>query len=333
MATLKDIAELAQVSIATVSRILNNDSSLNVPEATKNNVLSAAKALNYKKKTKEQSIYQICIIQWYSLEQEIEDPYYLTLRKGVEDYFQKKDVLLKRIFKSDIHFEDSLKDADGIICIGKFSDDYIQMFKKYCNSVILLDMDLNRISECSIILDFDQAIKDAIAYLSKLGHKKIGYLGGIEYLDNDSQYSDMRKTSFVKYCEEYHIDYQDFIIEDEFTKESGYNMAIELIQSKNLPTAIFAASDPIAIGAMRAFNEHGYSIPEDISIIGFDNIDASNYTHPPLTTFYAPSYDMGQLGAQLLYQALENKTKLLPMRIQLPCYLIERESCSPIQSK
>ena len=70
---------------------------------------------------------------------------------------------------------------------------------------------------------------------------------------------------------------------------------------------------------------------EMIGTIGFDNIDASNYTYPPLTTFYAPAFDMGQFGAKLLHQAIKDHTKLLPMRIQLPCYLVERESCKTVQ--
>lgn len=327
MATLKDIAKMANVSIATVSRILSNDPTLSVPAQTRNNVLDAALALNYTKKKKNDHHVQFCLIQWYSLKQEINDPYYLTLRQGVEDYCQKNNIILKRIFKDDINIEDALKNTDGIICIGKFSQDHINRLKRYSDSIILLDMDFENIKECSIMLDFDQAIKQAIIYLKSLNHQSIGYLGGIEYLDNEQQYIDIRKSSFIRYCQQYDIDYQSYIIEGEFTRESGYTMMSHMIQENNLPSAIFAASDPIAIGAMKALYDHGYHIPDDISIIGFDNIDAANYTNPPLTTFYAPSFDMGQFGAQLLYQAYQNNTKLLPMRVQLPCYLIERETC------
>ena len=93
MATLKDIAQMAQVSIATVSRILNNDPTLSVPQQTRENVLEAAKALQYQKKKKNDPGIHICLIQWYSLQQEINDPYYLTLRHGVEDYCAKNGII------------------------------------------------------------------------------------------------------------------------------------------------------------------------------------------------------------------------------------------------
>lgn len=330
MATLKDIAQMAQVSIATVSRILNNDPTLSVPQQTRENVLEAAKALQYQKKKKNDPGIHICLIQWYSLQQEINDPYYLTLRHGVEDYCAKNGIILRRIFKDDVNIEKSLKGIDGIICLGKFSKSHIETLKKYNDAIILLDMDYENLKECSIVLDFDLALKQALTYLTDLGHQKIGYLGGVEYLDDGQAYDDIRKKSFIKYAKEYQIEYEDYMIEGEFTSESGYAMMSNMIQSHHLPTALFAASDPIAMGAMKALNDYGFHIPDDISIISFDNIDASNYTYPPLTTFYAPAFDMGQFGARLLHQAIKDHTKLLPMRIQLPCYLVERESCQAL---
>ena len=105
-------------------------------------------------------------------------------------------------------------------------------------------------------------------------------------------------------------------------------MMIEMIQSNDLPDAIFAASNPIAIGALRALLDSKIKVPEDISIMEFDNIEATNFTSLPLTTIHAPAYEMGQLGAKLLYYSYLNNSCPNPMRIQLPCYLIERESCS-----
>lgn len=331
MATLKDIAQMAQVSIATVSRILNNDPTLSVPEQTRQHVLEAAEKLQYHKKNRKDHQITLCLIQWYSLQQEMNDPYYLTLRHGVEDYCTKNGIALRHVFKEDIDIEKSLKNVDGIICLGKFSKDHIETLKKYNDAIILLDMDYENLKECSIVLDFDLALKQAMTYFSKLGHHKVGYLGAVEYLDNGQPYDDLRKKSFIKYAQAFNMDYHDYMLEDEFTSESGYAMMTTMIHSNQLPTAIFAASDPIAIGAMKALNDHGYKIPEDISIIGFDNIDASNYTYPPLTTFYAPSFDMAQFGTRLLHQAIKDHTRLLPMRIQLPCYLVERESCKQLK--
>ena len=333
MAKLKDVAQLANVSIATASRILNNDETLSVTEDTKKAVLEAAKQLQYIVKPKKTTKVTFAIVQWYSIDEELNDPYYLTLRQGVESFLKSHQIAVKRIFSDDINIFQSLNDVSGIICLGKFSIEYIHKLKSFCNKIILLDMDL--ISPCSevcIVLDFDNAMKQVVDYFHMLGHTKVGFLGGIEHDDDNQKYSDTRRSSFEKYCQQYNIEYHQYIIEDKFTSESGYNMMTELIQSQNLPSAIFAASDPIAIGALRALHDNNIRVPEDISIIGFDNIESTNFTSPPLSTIYAPAYEMGELGAQLLYYSHLKGDSLNPMRIQLPCYLIERDSCCKKQS-
>lgn len=323
MATIKDVAKAANVSTSTVSRILNNDPTLNVPPSTKQAVLDAATALNYNKKNKtSKSSYTIGIVQWYSLQQEIDDPYYLSIRQGVEEYCRQNQIQIIRTFKDDTNYIKALQNVNGIICIGKFSKEDIESFEKITRNLVLLDMSTSTIHHHSISLDFQNAVYDALDYLTSLGHKKITYLGGKEYLDNHEEYADERKEAFIQYCEKHNIEYQ--VLEESFTREAGYTMMCELIHKNQLPDAIFAGSDPIAIGALRALHDYQINIPEEISIIGFDNIDAANYTNPPLTTLFAPTFEMGKYGAQLLHHIKDYHT---PMKILLPCTLIERESC------
>ena len=104
----------------------------------------------------------------------------------------------------------------------------------------------------------------------------------------------------------------------------------EFIQSKDMPTAVFAASDYIAFGAMKAIKENGLKIPEDISVIGFDDAQICNYTTPTLTTIHAPAYDMGQYGANFLFGAT-NCSITTPLNVKMPCELVERESCGPVK--
>ncbi len=332
MAKLKDVAQLANVSLATASRILNKDETLSVTEETRKAVIEAAEKLQYVVKPKISKMI-FAIVQWYSIDEELNDPYYLTLRHGVENFLKSRQVAVRRIFSDDINIFQSLNDVSGIICLGKFSTQHITKLKSLCSNIILLDMDFHPCTETCIVLDFDNAMKQVIDYFHILGHKKVGFLGGIEY-DNDNQkYLDTRRSSFEKYCDEYDMDYHNYVLEDQFTSESGYQMMIDMIRSKNLPDAIFAASDPIAVGALRALHDNNIKVPDDISIIGFDNIDSTNFTTPPLTTVYAPAYEMGQIGAQLLYYSILKNDSLHPMRIQLPCYLVERESCEKKKSQ
>ena len=328
MATIKDVAKLANVSSATVSRILNNDKTLSVPEETRLTVFNAAKELNYIKKKKiTKNDFTLGIVQWYSLQQEIDDPYYLQIRQGIEDFCLQNNLNVIRTFRSDQNYLDALKGVDGLVCVGKFNNHEITQFKKITNKIIFLDMHSPNNDDSTITLDFDKAITDALEYLKSLNHHKIGYLGGKEYLEDNVLYHDTRKEIFIEYCQKNNLIYQPYLIEDQFTTESGYSMMMDLINQKDLPTAIFCASDPIAIGALRALQEHDLKVPEDISLIGFDDIKAASFTSPPLTTIYAPASLMGEYGANVVYHILSKFNTPTPMRMTLPCTLIERESC------
>ena len=138
----------------------------------------------------------------------------------------------------------------------------------------------------------------------------------------------------VGLCDELNIKYDGFIIQDKFSTSSGYKMMSEMISKGNLPTAIFAASDHIAIGAMRALQENGYKIPEDISVMGFDNTELSGYTNPPLTTVNAPVYAMGIYGIRFILNMMKSKSTdyFSPMRVYLPCPIKVRNSCAKPKS-
>lgn len=331
MATIKDIAVSAGVSSATVSRILNNDNTLNVSPETRQKVLDAAHALNYKKKSRSssKSAYTLGIVQWFSPQQELEDNYYLLIRQGIEDFCMQNCIHVVRTYKADVNYMDSLKNVDALICVGKFSQDEVKQFREMTSSIIFLDMPIDDMSVSTITLDFEHAIHMGLDYLTALGHKKIGFLGGKEYLADKQLFPDTRKALFAGYCQEHGILYEPYVLEQEFTIESGYQMMTQLLEQEDLPTAIIASSDPIAIGALRALNDRGLRVPEDISLMGFDDTSLSSFTTPPLTTIHAPAYDMGSFGANIVFNIL----KLQPataLKILLPCQLMERQSCRKI---
>lgn len=332
MATIKDIAVSAGVSSATVSRILNNDNTLNVSPDTRQKVLDSAHALNYKKKSRasNKSVYTLGIVQWFSPQQEMEDNYYLLIRQGIEDFCMQHCIHVVRTYKADVNYMDALKNVDALICVGKFSKNEIKHFQEITNSIIFLDMPIDDINVSTITLDFEHAMKTALDYLASLGHQKIGFLGGKEYLADQQLFPDMRKTLFSKYCQKHNIIYEPYILEEAFTIESGCFMMNQLLESKDLPTAIVASSDPIAIGALRALNNSGIRVPDDISLMGFDDTSLSSFTTPPLTTIHAPAYDMGNFGANIVFNILRLQPATA-MKIKLPCQLMERQSCRKIQ--
>lgn len=332
MATIRDVAKKANVSVATVSRVLNNDTTLSTSLETKQKIFAAAKELNYVKKKRgiSASKCRIGILQWFSSKQEIEDNYYFLMRQGIEDYCSKNNISIVRTFKTDNDYHNVLKDVDGIICLGKFSKQEIKSLHSLNNKIVFLDMTVDDIEITSVSLDFRQAVSDAVKYLYDLGHRSIGFIGGIERLEDGTVFPDKRLSTFTNICDELSIKYDEFVMQDEFSTSSGYKMMSEMISKGNLPTAVFAASDPIAIGAMKALQENGYKIPEDISVMGFDNTELSGYTNPPLTTVNAPVYAMGIYGIRFILNLMKSKNNdyFSPMRVYMLCPIKERNSCA-----
>ena len=329
MATLKDIAQAAGISTGAVSRILNNDPTLSVSPETKRKVFEIAQELGYQKaKIRDKSLFKMGILQWFSVEQEMQDSYYLLVRQGIEDYCQKHSIGIIRAFQSDEASIKTLQDVDGLICIGKFSHEEIQKFMDICPNIVFLDMPVLDYNITTLTMDFKSAVYDALDYLIELGHRKIAYLGGKEFVGNQELFIEERKQAFVSYMNNHGLD-GSCIYEDAFSTASGYQMMQKILESDHLPTAIFAASDAIAFGAMRAIQEKGLSIPDDISIIGFNDTEMSSYTTPALTTISAPAYDMGQHGANLIYAAT-NLNINTSLKAKIPCQLMKRESCKKI---
>lgn len=329
MATLKDIAQAAGISTGAVSRILNNDPTLSVSPETKRKVFEIAQELGYQKaKIRDKSLFKMGILQWFSAEQEMQDSYYLLVRQGIEDYCQKHSIGIIRAFQSDEASIKTLQGVDGLICIGKFSHEEVQKFMDICPNIVFLDMPVLDYNITTLTMDFKSAVYDALDYLIELGHTKIAYLGGKEFVGNQELFIEERKQAFVSYMNNHGLD-GSCIYEDAFSTASGYQMMQKILESDHLPTAIFAASDAIAFGAMRAIQEKGLSIPDDISIIGFNDTEMSSYTTPALTTISAPAYDMGQHGANLIYAAT-NLNINTSLKAKIPCQLMKRESCKKI---
>ncbi len=329
MVTIKDVAKKTGLSPATISRILNHDPTLKVPDNTRNKVLEEAKNLGYiKRKFNRKNNYKtikVGIVQWYSMERELQDPFYLAIRIGAENALQKNNVEIVRYFKNE-HQKLDFNNIDSLICIGKFSKDEIAEFRKVSDHIIFVDMNMDRIYVNSIVLDFKNAVNDVMNHLYNLGHRKIGFLGGQEMTSDMKTYTDIRNVCFQNYCQQNGIVYKKYMKLNEFTIESGYNMMKEIIATNDLPTAIFAASDPIAVGAIRALSEHKIKIPEDISIVGFNNDPSSAFTNPPLTTINAPCEKIGEIAASSLLEMRAQK-KIYPKKITIPCELVIRESC------
>lgn len=309
MATIKDIADQAGVSPATVSRVLNYDSELSVSQDTKQKIFEVAEALNYtkhRKKKREQMVLRL--VQWYNTEEELEDLYYLAIRLGIE---KKAEELNIRLIKESLNeLSDTL--TAGTIALGKFDPQQIRQLENLEGKLLFVDNYGIIQGHDSIIVDFNQSVELVIDHFIKEKHQEIAILSGIEYTkDSKFEIEDPRwlffrdkLTRLKLYREEYHL-------KGPFTVDGGYQaMKVFLDQSQERPTALFASSDALAIGAMRAIHDAGLRIPEDISIIGFNDVSVAKYVSPELSTIRVYTEWMGELSVTTLLDLISEEVPI-----------------------
>ncbi|KON83608.1 LacI family transcriptional regulator [Rossellomorea marisflavi] len=333
MATLKDIAKKAGVSLATVSRVLNYDETLSVADETKKRVFQIAQDMNYKtlrnrkdpQQMKERMLFGL--VYWYSEQQEMADPYYMAIRSGVERECQERNIDLIKLFKSGDDLDPSrLEGLDGIIAVGKYSQEEIDLFEGAARHLVLVDYSPSDDYDC-VVVDFRKAMNEVLDYLSSLGHEDIGYIGGQEFVTKDQPIRDERECSFYQYQALRGMYHPEFTwTKGNFTSEDGYRLMKEALQGERLPTAFFIASDSMAIGAIRALHEAGYQVPEQVSIVGFNDIATSKFLQPSLTTVKVYTEFMGESAVELLLDQIQSKRELAK-KVVVPNHLVKRESC------
>ena len=325
MSTIKDIAELAGVSAATVSRVLNCDETLNVQEETKKKVFEAAEHLEYhmKEKKKRKRKLKLGVICSYSPEEEFEDPFYLAVRIAIEKEMEENG--FKRIH---LNIEDSMEHfalVDGIICLGTFSRTTVQKIDRTQKPHIYVDAVGNRNTGDSIVTDIRHSVIQVMEYLWAQGHRRIGFVGGNDLDSDGRQILDSRLPTYRRFLEDKDALREAYIKIGGYTSKHGYRLMKELLKEIKRPTAIFAANDSLAVGCYRAIQENGLQIPGDISVVGFNDISVAKYLAPPLTTVHIHMNFMGHRAVQMLAELIQQERRI-NIHVSVPTELIIRES-------
>lgn len=330
MVTIKDIAKEANVSPATVSRVLNQDHSLSVSNKTRETILKIAEQLHYPKNKKKKSKIQnfcIAIVEWYTKEEELDDLYYYSIRLGVEKKLQELGYDILRIFNNE-SFE-LAKQAHAVVAIGKFSKAQIQQLEKINPKLVFVDSDTLNLGYNCVTTDFENSVITVINYFIDKNLTKIGMIAGQERTsDKQTILSDPRLVTFKNYLTEKGIYQEEFVKVGNFSSDSGYQMMKELIGElgENLPQAFFVANDALAIGVLRALQEKGISIPQEISIISFNDTSVAKYVFPTLSTVTVFTEEMGKQAVEILQKSLQNDNTPIPYMIKLGTQLTIRES-------
>lgn len=327
MATIKEIAELAGVSAATVSRVLNFDDTLNVQDETKQRVFEAAERLEYQVRNKKKSKKKLRIgmISSYSLEEELEDTFYLSVRIAIERRIEEEG--FKKILVNVRDSVESVSSLDGLICLGTFSESMVNKVKAFNKPAVFVDAigDLDLFD--SVVTDVKHSVKKVLNYFLQEGHRRIAFIGGLDVDSDGKEVVDMRVPIFRSYMEEKGLLREEYIKIGGFTPKQGYRMGKELLSLDARPTAIFAANDSLAVGCYKAIQEAGLRIPEDISVVGFNDISIAKYLIPPLTTVHIYMDFMGAQAVNLLSERIYSNREI-SMHISIPTKLMIRGSVS-----
>lgn len=331
MATIKDIAESANVSIATVSRVLNNDESMSVSENTRKKIFQAADKLGYTRYKKnifsKTKTKKIAIVQWYTEQEEVNDLYYYSIRIGIERRAQELSYEIIRIF-NDSPLTNA-NGAEGIIAIGKYSNSQINELEKISDYLIFVDSDTLNTGHTCITTDFTNSVTNVINHFLSNNLTKIGIITGEEYTaDHEIPLIDPRFYTFKNYLSQKKLYQSKYVFIGKFSTEDGYNLMKQAIQDcqDDFPQAFFIASDALAIGALRALQEKGIKVPEQVSIISFNDTVVAKQVYPPLSSVTVFTEEMGITAMDTLNQHIESFTPKVPVMIKLATSLTLRGS-------
>ncbi|MFD2211320.1 LacI family DNA-binding transcriptional regulator [Virgibacillus halophilus] len=327
MATIKDIAKRAGVSSATVSRVLNYDATFPVADETKRKIFEAAEELSYRKRaTKRYANKAIAIVHWYTEKEELNDLYYLSIRLGIEERCKMLEM------NAQVYFFDNIdqivaNEVEGIIAVGKFSDQQVKALTEINPLVVFVDSSPDEDKHDAVVIDFEKATEKVIDYFLTTEHEKIGFIGGRELLKaQEKPLEDLRERSFRRYMKELGLFHENFVYIGAFSVDEGYRLMKEAITNlgNDLPTAFFISSDVLAVGSLRALHEAGIPIPERVSIIGLNDISVSKYIYPSLSTIKVYTEVMGESAVDALVERFEGRK--IAKKILVSTKLVVRKS-------
>ncbi|KRQ87856.1 HTH-type transcriptional repressor CytR [Caloramator mitchellensis] len=329
--TIKDVAKKAGVSVSTVSRAFNNYSDINAE--TREYILKIADELGYKPNIVAKSLssnknFRLgMLVEDYDLTGMLNPLVFQMLMafKNTADKQGFETVLLST--SSDMQKTQNLKklytekQLDGAFIMGlKLTDDYYKELSEFELPCVLYDIHINNPNVGCVGVDNIKGAFLAVEHLIKLGHKKIAMING----HKDAFVSFERLDGYLLALNRYGINIeQELVVNADFTDQGAAKTAEELIKKHNDITAIFCASDLMAIGAINALSNIGYSIPEDISIVGFDDLYLAQLSNPKLTTIKQDTTLIGESAANILINLISGQRI---GRVVIQPELIVRES-------
>lgn len=330
--TIVDVARESGVSYSTVSRVLNGFE--HVKDSTRQRVLEAADKLGYVANLQARSLAGGKTNIIGILVPELSNGYIGEIVRGADEELFRSDYNMMlytthRYQGKESAYVKSIYSglSDGLLLIVPITQKtYLDALKDQNFPYVLVD----QADETSNVVNSTnwQGAYDATTYLIGLGHRKIAHITGMPAISTAHE----RLEGYKAALNDHHIPVnENYILEGDFNHKLGYIQAQKIMVMEDRPTAVFAANDLTALGTLEAARDHGLSIPDDISIIGFDDIPQARLSFPKLTTMRQSLDEMGRTAVKLLLEQIANPEQP-PQRVTLTTQLVERESCRAILS-
>ncbi|AIQ68653.1 LacI family DNA-binding transcriptional regulator [Paenibacillus graminis] len=328
MATIKDVAKLAGVALSTASYAMSGDSK--VSAKTREKVLEAARQLNYQKNGFAMDLKRSRTNTIALILTDLSGPYYSELIRSIQDVALSNSYDL--IACSSMGGKDSTavrflleKRVDGAIVLAhNITDEILQAAGSSRFPIVVMDRLIASEGLINVVVDGELGGYSATRYLIEKGHEHIAYISGpANSYDNALRYKGFQRAMQEAGLEEK----TKWKLNGGFIREGGYKSTKMMLMQGELPSAVFYANDEMAVGGMKALEEGGISVPDEISVIGFDDIQLAEYIQPPLTTIRQPMYESGSLAGHLLFQMLNGDT--VNDFYKLKIELVERQSVLP----
>lgn len=339
MTTLKEIAEYTGFSQATISRVLNEDPTMSVTDATRDAILTAAGKLRYQtsKRPRKSSAgnrtnLRIAIAEMLTPVEQLSDPYYLYLRTFSEKILLERHVELYRLcYEAEGYRMTPETEVDGVLAIGIFTDRQIEELSRRSKNLVFLDSSPDETRFDSVVLNFNIGVVRALDYLYEQGHREIGFIGPNRKYDARKRPApEVRRQCFVRYMMSKGLLREEYLFEAPMETVAAREVLLASIQAgEPMPTALLAANEAAAIGAVGALRESGMSVPCDVSIISFNDTVISSLTDPPLTSISTHVEEMSTVSVSILLRRAVERTDgapCLPLKITVPPTLIKRDS-------
>lgn len=335
MTTIREVAESAGVSYATVSHVINN-TRLVSPE-TRERVLAAMKALNYRPNALARSLRQGKTNTIGLVLPDSANPFFAEISRSIEDEAFKKgySVFLcnteldtqRELFYVDVL---SKKQVDGIIFVAAGDQaDSLDFLLERNMPVVMIDRDVPNVEVDAVLTDHQLGGFLATRHLLDLGHRRIACIAGPSSITPSAE----RMIGYRRALEEAGIPYdENLVVRGDYHAQSGMEITHFFLKMNPRPTAIFALNDLMALGALRAAAEAGYSVPRDLAVVGYDDLEITHFTNPPLTTIAQPKKEIGAQAINLLVDRMSRKSRA-PSRLVLAPELIVRRSTKELEQQ